>query len=100
MARKVSGPSRAGGDPVMWAAVGVVAGVAGGWWGGMRSACGAGTCMPEPERVTISRETSTSWKVEIKDEHGKVIKTFSGTGAPPKTVSWDGKTRAVPEIRE
>ena len=34
------------------------------------------------------------WKVEIKDTQGRVVKTFGGTGAPPRTLVWEGA--AVP----
>lgn len=32
----------------------------------------------------------TEWDVEILDPDGEVFKTFSGSGAPPRRIRWDG----------
>lgn len=78
----------------------MVAGLAAGWsagrFGGRPSPHESGATMVGRSHVTLRHESS-NWKVEIRDEHGKVIKTFVGTGIPPKTVQWDGKTQTVPE---
>ena len=33
-----------------------------------------------------------SWKIEISDENGKVVRTFSGTGDLPDEIVWNGLT--------
>ncbi len=35
-----------------------------------------------------------AWTFEIKDYGGKIIKTFSGVGMPPKELDWDGRDAA------
>lgn len=45
-------------------------------------------------KIALSYENSISypesWKVEIKDQGGSVIKTFNGKGKVPEQVEWDG----------
>jgi outer membrane protein OmpA-like peptidoglycan-associated protein len=33
-----------------------------------------------------------SWKVDLQDETGKMIRSFVGNGQPPEKVSWNGET--------
>lgn len=32
----------------------------------------------------------TSWRIDIRHQAGKVVRAFSGEGAPPERVPWDG----------
>jgi outer membrane protein OmpA-like peptidoglycan-associated protein len=43
----------------------------------------------EPRQIRLS-QPAKEWKVEITDDKGRVVKTFAGTGVPPKTLDWDG----------
>lgn len=40
---------------------------------------------------TAVRGNVESWRVEIDDENGNLIRTMTGNGAPPTGVSWGGK---------
>ncbi|MEX2445342.1 MAG: FlgD immunoglobulin-like domain containing protein [Alkalispirochaeta sp.] len=41
--------------------------------------------------INVESETNlTEWEVEIRSPDGNVFKTFSGSGAPPRSVTWDG----------
>jgi outer membrane protein OmpA-like peptidoglycan-associated protein len=33
-----------------------------------------------------------SWKVELQDETGRIVRTFSGNGQPPEKVAWNGES--------
>lgn len=37
-------------------------------------------------------EKVSSWRMKIMDARGNPIRTLSGKGAPPKTISWNGQT--------
>ena len=43
----------------------------------------------EPKQLAWKEEVK-EWKVEVTDEKGRIVKTFAGTGLPPKTLDWDG----------
>ncbi len=43
----------------------------------------------EPKKLAW-KEKVKEWKVEVRDDRGKVVKTFAGTGIPPKSLDWDG----------
>lgn len=43
----------------------------------------------EPKQLKFERPVK-EWKVEITDDKGRVVKTFAGTGLPPKSLDWDG----------
>jgi len=43
----------------------------------------------EPKQLKWKNEVK-EWKVEVSDDSGRIIKTFAGTGLPPKTLDWDG----------
>jgi len=43
----------------------------------------------EPKQIKFE-QAPKEWKVEIKDDRGRVVKTFSGLGLPPKALDWDG----------
>lgn len=43
----------------------------------------------EPRQIKLA-QPAKEWKVEITDDKGRVVKTFAGTGVPPKTLDWDG----------
>lgn len=43
----------------------------------------------EPKQIKFSQPPK-DWKVEITDDRGRVVKTFQGTGLPPKKLDWDG----------
>jgi outer membrane protein OmpA-like peptidoglycan-associated protein len=43
--------------------------------------------------ITVSVDADanlTDWEAEIRDPDGEVFKTFSGSGAPPRRIRWDG----------
>ncbi|HKK47814.1 MAG TPA: OmpA family protein [Alkalispirochaeta sp.] len=41
--------------------------------------------------IDVAAETDlTEWEAEILDPNGDVFKTFSGSGAPPRRITWDG----------
>ena len=42
--------------------------------------------------ITADQIGIKSWKVELQDESGRVLKTFSGPGQPPDQVAWNGET--------
>ncbi|HET9870194.1 MAG TPA: PorV/PorQ family protein [bacterium] len=50
---------------------------------------------------SVSEEPLTGWRVAVTDPDGKVVKMFSGKGAPPADVVWDGlgPNGPVPEGR-
>ncbi|MEK7475952.1 MAG: PorV/PorQ family protein [Candidatus Coatesbacteria bacterium] len=43
----------------------------------------------EPKTIRFEQPPK-EWKVEITDDRGRVVKTFAGTGLPPKSLNWDG----------
>jgi len=43
----------------------------------------------EPKSIKFEQPPK-EWKVEIADDRGRVVKTFAGTGLPPKSLDWDG----------
>jgi len=43
----------------------------------------------EPKTIRFE-QAPKEWKVEITDDRGRVVKTFAGTGLPPKSLNWDG----------
>jgi len=43
----------------------------------------------EPKQLQW-KEQVKEWKVEVTDDKGRIVKTFAGTGLPPKTLDWDG----------
>ncbi len=53
-----------------------------------------------PKVDGIEADTVDNWKLDILDSNGKVVKTFSGLGLPPKSIEWDGigddKSKAKP----
>lgn len=41
--------------------------------------------------LNLQAETEiTSWRARITDHTGRTFRTFSGTGAPPRRIRWDG----------
>ena len=47
------------------------------------------TLVIEPKTIRFEQPPK-EWKVEITDDRGRVVKTFAGTGLPPKSLNWDG----------
>ncbi|MCK5407273.1 MAG: hypothetical protein KAJ37_07460, partial [Candidatus Krumholzibacteria bacterium] len=43
---------------------------------------------------TRTKTEATSWSLEIVDKSNQVVRRFSGKGAPPAHVMWDGKDEA------
>jgi len=43
----------------------------------------------EPKQLQW-KEQVKEWKVEVTDDKGRIVKTFAGSGLPPKTLDWDG----------
>ena len=41
--------------------------------------------------VSKTKSESSSWKLDIVDKNGQVVRRFGGAGAPPAHVMWDGK---------
>jgi outer membrane protein OmpA-like peptidoglycan-associated protein len=48
--------------------------------------------------VVSLKEGIDSWKLELKDDAGRVLRTFpeggGGTGTPPETINWNGRDAA------
>lgn len=43
----------------------------------------------EPKQLTLA-QPAKEWKIEVTDDRGRVVKTFTGAGTPPKSIDWDG----------
>ncbi len=41
-----------------------------------------------------------AWRFEIRDQSGRVVRAFAGDGAPPKTLSWDGRDASGALVRQ
>jgi hypothetical protein len=51
------------------------------------AAFGSGTVASfHPDVAGVER-----WKLTIADSHGRVVQSFSGRGAPPRDLAWDGR---------
>lgn len=44
------------------------------------------------ELAARTRQDVETWRLDITDQNGGVVRTFGGRGAPPSHLMWDGKT--------
>jgi hypothetical protein len=41
-----------------------------------------------------TRDAARRWRLDIRDKHEQIVRTFGGPGVPPAHVMWDGKNEA------
>ena len=41
-----------------------------------------------------TKDDAQRWRLDIRDKHDQIVRTFGGPGVPPAHVMWDGKNEA------